>query len=107
MEWKSTKLQGTDEFGSGDQSEELWPIQGGIRHCRLGRSKWHEQGAGTGRHAQGRLRFELGRHPEEMESRRPSVRGLGDLSPQRLAGRTRQVVRIPIQRLVRPGDAAL
>src|SRR5258708_29715063 len=70
---KSTKLQGTDEFGSGDQSEEL--------DCRLGRSEWHEQIAGTARHAERCLHLEFGREPQTMARRRPSVLRLGFLLP--------------------------
>ena len=45
----------------------------------------HEQSASSGGHTQGRVHPDLGRQAREMGRQRPALRGLGDLSPERIA----------------------
>jgi hypothetical protein len=52
------------------------------------RASWlNERCTGTGRHAQGRVRPDLGRHAQAVGGQRPALRGLGDLPREGLAGR--------------------
>ena len=67
----------------------------------------HERRTGTGRHAEGRVRPDVGRQAREVGRQRPALRGLGDLPPQGLARRPEPALRVAVQRLVRADDPAL
>ena len=49
----------------------------------------HEQRASAGRHEEGRVHPDVGRQAAEVGRQRAALRGLGDLPPQGLAGRSR------------------
>ena len=66
-----------------------------------------EQSAGIGGHAQGRVHPDVGREARKVGRQRSAFRGLGDLSSQRIAGRSESAVCVAVQRLVRAADPAL
>ena len=59
------------------------------------------------RDPQGSLRPHLGRAAHGLEGRGAALPGVGDLPPQGVAGEPRPDLRLPDQRLVRPGDPAV
>src|SRR5690242_21656501 len=61
----------------------------------------YEQRSGTGRHAEGSVRLDLGRHPQELEGRWSALRGLGDLPPEGISREPGPDLRVAVEQLVR------
>ena len=70
-------------------------------------AKKDERSTGSGGHAQGRVRSDVGRQAREVGCQRPAFCGLGNLSREGIAGGSEPAVCVAIQRLVRAADSAL
>src|SRR5665811_1807487 len=66
----------------------------------------HERGTRTGRHPKGRIHPDIERKTGRVACHWSPLRGLGDVSPQGVAGRSEPALSITMQRLVRADDAA-
>src|SRR5204863_3880372 len=71
------------------------------------RGETHQQSPSIGRHEKRRVRFDSRRQAPELGNQRPALRGLGDLSHERIAGGSESHLRVANERLVRPGHPAL
>src|SRR6266550_80181 len=67
----------------------------------------NERGSGTGWHAQGRVRDDIGREAQAMGYQRPALHRLGGLPRQGLSGRSEPALRVAEYGLVRAGYPAL
>ncbi len=84
------------------------PVVGTAQNCVSSPGRVaDERGTGTGGHAQGRVRADVGRQARAVGGQRAALRRLGDLPRQGLAGRPEPALRLAVQRLVRPADPAL
>src|SRR5208282_4046798 len=73
-------------------------IEGGARY---------EPSTSVGGHTQRRFHSRVGWQARKLECQRPSLCGLGDLSPQGIARRSQSYLRFAVQRMVWTDDSTL